>query len=337
MTIGANNDTECTECGGKGFFMRDVSPSHPDFGKPIRCENSIHNHERADYWLTLSKLSPAQLDTKLSDIEAYKPWVMTPSDDVYVDLLESGFTEEAIDERLELAELYIEAIKAGKTDGQLAYEIKNEILKENILLGKSAVVTNTIALNMARAFLACHSRKSFEDKTPAPFDKPRGWFYVWGTNGNAKSVMLTALFNGLRTQYDMPGYFCKLPQLIGIVREAFDEKQDRETAKRGEFISRGKEGRIEALSGVPVLAIDEFDLSDGKLNLTPFVTETIQSILDARYDRAIYKKDCITLFASNSSPNSFPSLITDRIQDGRFWEVRNTAPSRRPFMTWDDE
>jgi hypothetical protein len=148
--------------------------------------------------------------------------------------------------------------------------------------------------------------------------------------------MLLALYNALREKYAMPGLFVTLPRLVNLVREAYTERQERERSEPGKFTARGKEGRIDAIAGLPVLAIDEFDLSDSKLSATNFALEIIQDILNRRYEKAIDGTQ-VTLFASNSAPDTFPALIQDRIADGRFWVVRNTAPSKRPHMEWDDE
>lgn len=37
---------DCPNCGGSGWLREDVLPSHPKFGKPVRCENPMHYEDR---------------------------------------------------------------------------------------------------------------------------------------------------------------------------------------------------------------------------------------------------------------------------------------------------
>jgi len=292
----------CPQCGGSGFFRRDVPLDDPDFGKVVPCDNPIHVKNKADYWAQLSQLSPAQLSVTLNKIDVYHRKA-TVADASSFSELNGLQTPESIEKMITELGLY---------------------------------ASNKNALNAAKAFLGCHSRNSHNNGLNAPFKCPRGWFYVYGTNGNAKSVMLQALYNALRDEYSMHGLLVSMPRLVNLVREAYTERQDRESAEPGKFTPRGKEGRIDAIANLPVLAIDEFDFGDSKAVAISFALEVLQDILNRRYDKACDGTH-ITLFASNSDPATFPALIVERITDGRFWVVRNTAPSKRPFMKWPDE
>jgi len=325
----------CTKCNDTGFFRLDVPVGHPDFGKIVKCDSEAHTQDRVDHWLSLSDLTQKDLDIRVDQIKPYGPRLATIDDEVYQECWAESTDQKEFDEVYELAGGFFEALDKGTPLKQIHPDMRSA--------GNMLTVSNRKAIDMAKSFLNCHSRKSYQDgidtgRPVAPvLDVPRGWFYVYGTNGNAKSVMVTGIYNELRERYNMAGLFCTLPRLLNLVREACFERQDRETSKVGDFISKGKEGRIDALSKVPVLVIDEFDVSDGKVNVTDFVTEVLQDILQRRYKRAMDGDNQVTVFASNCSPEMFPSLIADRMADGRSWLVRNTAPSRRQFSDWDEE
>lgn len=51
-----------------GFFRRGVAPDHPDFGKPIRCENERHTQERLAQLEEISGLRGSDLNIRLNNI-----------------------------------------------------------------------------------------------------------------------------------------------------------------------------------------------------------------------------------------------------------------------------
>jgi len=59
---------ECPDCGGAGYFRRDVEPGHSQFGKLIRCENVFHSEDRQARLVRLSGLSPQEMGRRLADI-----------------------------------------------------------------------------------------------------------------------------------------------------------------------------------------------------------------------------------------------------------------------------
>lgn len=182
---------------------------------------------------------------------------------------------------------------------------------DDIQVFDKGATSNVEALNAARRFQ----------------EQPRGWFYLFGTYGNAKTEIALALFNNLRTRHKRYGIFLKLQTLVTFVYEAYEEMQSREMS------SMGKAGRIGLLKRVPVLVIDEFDFDATKLNITSNVLQILFEILDARYEHAIYNQQ-VTIFTSNQPPSHLPPALRDRVLDGRFIVSANTAPSKRPIMTW---
>lgn len=160
-------------------------------------------------------------------------------------------------------------------------------------------------------------------------DNPEGWLYVWGGPGNAKSEVLIGIVNELRLKGKVILY-TKFSRIIEYMREAFSEHQQRD--KYGpEASSLGYVDRFERLKAIQVLAIDEMD----KVRSTPFADEFCFDFLDERYRQAI-RGETVTIFASNADPAEFPPAIYDRLRDGRFKMIHNTASSARPYMKRED-
>lgn len=181
---------------------------------------------------------------------------------------------------------------------------------DDIQLFDSGTQSNVAALAAAREFQA----------------NPRGWFYVHGTYGNAKSEMALALFNHLRA-VGRYGIYLKLQTLVTFLYEAYEERNNREMS------TMGSAGRIGLLKRVPVLVIDEFDLDDTKVNITSNLLQMLFSIMDARYEAAIHTGQ-VTILTANQPPSHLPPALRDRALDGRFVVVENTAPSKRQYMRW---
>lgn len=155
--------------------------------------------------------------------------------------------------------------------------------------------------------------------------KPYGWLWLWGGPGNAKSEVLIALVNELNLSGHGPAVYTKLTTLIDYMRDAFNERKQRDT--HGPGVDLGYIARFERLKGVKLLAIDEMD----KARDTPFMLDFRFDFLDERYRQAI-NGDTVTLFASNSNPSQLPDAIYDRVRDGRFKIIHNQAGSARPNM-----
>jgi DNA replication protein DnaC len=174
-------------------------------------------------------------------------------------------------------------------------------------------VSNRAMLEASRAFVA----------------DPFGFLYVWGDWGNAKSEALIAIVNELNAKgAGTIAMYIKFSKLVEYMREAFADRKRRDANPDADM---SYQRRFEEIRAIPALAIDEFDFAAGKVRLTEFVEEFRFDFLDDRYRDAITGRTA-TVFASNSPPESLPEPIYDRIRDGRFKIVRNTAPSSRPAM-----
>jgi len=52
-----------------GLFRQDVPPGHPQFGKPIRCDDSFHSEARTARMEQVSSLGPEDVRVRLDDIK----------------------------------------------------------------------------------------------------------------------------------------------------------------------------------------------------------------------------------------------------------------------------
>jgi DNA replication protein DnaC len=143
-----------------------------------------------------------------------------------------------------------------------------------------------------------------------------GWLYIWGGPGNAKSEILIALVNEINESGKGPAMYCTFSHLVNWVREAFRDNAD------SSYIQR-----FDRLKALKLLAVDEMD----KARDTEFSTEFRFQFLDERYRQAILGETAM-VFASNTDPKLLPEPLWDRVRDGRFRIVHNTAPSARPNM-----
>ncbi len=181
---------------------------------------------------------------------------------------------------------------------------------------------NQAMLNAAAGFLA----------------RPRGWLYIYGGPGNAKTIVLKALVNELNLAGKGPARYIKFSKLVNHMREAFSQKTERQKLmEQGKDRSLWGEGtyldRFERLKSIPILAIDEFD----KARMTGFAEEFRFDFLDDRYEQAIKGQSCL-IFASQQPPDyHLPGPVATRFNDGRFQVIQNLAGDSRPAMTWKDE
>ena len=103
--------------------------------------------------------------------------------------------------------------------------------------------------------------------------------------------------------------------------------RSKERDKHGVAIDLGYIARFNELKAIKVLAIDEMD----KARDTEFMFDFRFHFLDYRYRQAV-NGETITLFASNSAPSNLSDVLWDRVRDGRFKVIHNTAGSARPHM-----
>ena len=145
---------------------------------------------------------------------------------------------------------------------------------------------------------------------------PAGWLYIWGGPGNAKSEVLKAIVNEVNEAGRGPAMYVTYSHLVNWVREA--NKPDATES----YIQR-----FDRLKALRLLAVDEMD----KARETEFSQEFRFEFLDERYRQAILGTSAM-VFAGNTDPALLPLPLYDRVNDGRFTIVENTAPSARPHM-----
>jgi DNA replication protein DnaC len=145
---------------------------------------------------------------------------------------------------------------------------------------------------------------------------PFGWLYIHGGPGNAKSEVLISIVNEANGSGNGPAMYVTFSHLVNWVREA------NKPGAAEDYIAR-----FDRLLNIKLLAVDEMD----KARSTEFADEFRFHFLDERYRQAI-RGETQMIFASNSNPDILPIPLWDRIRDGRFKVVENTAPSARPRM-----
>lgn len=165
---------------------------------------------------------------------------------------------------------------------------------------------------------------------------PRGWLFIHGGPGNAKTEILIAVINEINAANQGPAMFIKLSKLVNLMRNSYAEREyqtkqmyagnDPENWQRLGYLDR-----FEQLKNIKVLAIDEFD----KVRTTDFGLEFIFDFMDERYRQAVHHQT-LTIMASQTSPEALPDPLSSRINDGRFKVICNEAGDTRPDMEWEE-
>ena len=164
-------------------------------------------------------------------------------------------------------------------------------------------------------------------------NEPWGIWSIWGSYGNAKTMVLQALVNHFRGLGHLAVYM-RFTDLLDYVRAGYkpDAPDD----------ARERYARIVAAK---LLAIDEVD----KPRLTEFAVEFQTTFLDDRWRYGVERDPAIrrhTLLALNHDPAGLPGHLYDRLRDNRFgcyldvdgadvWYpgiTRNMDESMRPAM-----
>jgi DNA replication protein DnaC len=148
-------------------------------------------------------------------------------------------------------------------------------------------------------------------------ERPAGMLTIYGTCGNAKTVVLQAIVNACLAQR-VSAIYTTLYDLIGYVREAYQPDA-----------TNSAWYRMHRLQDVPVLCVDELD----KVKASEWVREVETQLFDTRYRRGI-AGECGTVLAMNGSIDyDLPEHLLSRIRDGRNVIVRNNDRDMRPLMS----
>jgi DNA replication protein DnaC len=156
--------------------------------------------------------------------------------------------------------------------------------------------------------------------------RPVGMFTVYGTWGNAKTILLMALVNECLKR-GLPAVYTTFPALLDHIREGFKERQT-----TGEYGSASV--RTQRFHSIRVLAIDE--LEDAQQ--TEWMLEFEKTLFDRRY-RDGNSGLTGTLIATNKPPlgqsrgGFLPDKIASRLYDGRNVVIENRDADMRPLMS----
>lgn len=145
-------------------------------------------------------------------------------------------------------------------------------------------------------------------------EQPAGMLTLWGGAGNSKTLILQAVVNECIGRGVVATYITML-DLLDYIREAYNGQAESAWS------------RLDRLSNVPMLAIDEVD----KVKETEWTLERETSLIDKRYRLGLARR-AGTLLAMNKSPLLLPDWISDRLYDGRNIVIKNTDPSMRKMM-----
>lgn len=160
----------------------------------------------------------------------------------------------------------------------------------------------------------------------------KGWLYLWGNVGTAKSLALMAAVNEVASS-GRKAYYTTFADLLDVLKDAFTEPRKRRGEdtdgwnKHDTFLSR-----FRRMQNVYLLAIDEFDSE--RVSETPWVHQLRGQLLDWRYRDAV-GASTITMLAGNQPPNHLPVWMYDRINDGRFGVFHHKGESARDQMQWN--
>lgn len=142
-----------------------------------------------------------------------------------------------------------------------------------------------------------------------------GWVYMWGDYGQAKTLILKVATAWWLNERGKAAYV-RMSEVLDNMRAAYDEDESAEK-------------RLATWSGMPFLAIDEFD----RMRETEYAIERRFVLMDRRYENALRRKS-VSIMAANTDPSTLPGYLADRIFDGRFDVVHLKGRSVRPAMEW---
>ena len=159
---------------------------------------------------------------------------------------------------------------------------------------------------------------------------PRGWLYIHGGPGNAKSEVLKAIVNELNATGQGPAIYLKFSQLLNWMRDAYAEKSNRrrqlsQGVNVGDLENLSYLDRFNRVKAIKGLALDEVD----KARMTEFAEEFRFDFFDERYLDAVNGEGW-TLFASQTPPSEMPDPLASRFSE--FEIVHNAAGDARPSL-----
>ena len=156
------------------------------------------------------------------------------------------------------------------------------------------------------------------DVVKAQFERGWGLVFLWGTYGQAKTLLgkivtVQAFKAGKRAAY------ANMSGVLDDIRLAFDERENKTT----ELLRR-----MEWWKERDVLFVDELD----KTNSTEWAQERLFQLLDWRYMQAI-REQALTVIASNKSQGELDGYLKSRLEDRRVGPaIHLNGPDGRQVM-----
>lgn len=146
-------------------------------------------------------------------------------------------------------------------------------------------------------------------------DNPFGMLTIYGSCGNAKTVVEQAIVNA-SIAHNRGAIYTTFYDLVSYVREAYQpDATDSAWA------------RMKRLQNIPVLCVDELD----KVKNTEWVREVETQLFDTRYRRGI-AGELGTVLAMNGDIEDLPEHLLSRLRDGRNVIISNMDRDMRPLM-----
>jgi DNA replication protein DnaC len=135
-------------------------------------------------------------------------------------------------------------------------------------------------------------------------EKPWGIWTLWGSCGTGKTMVAQSLANHFREQ-GLESIYVRFTDMLDWMRQGYAEDA-----------AENAVARLAQMSAVWFLAVDEFD----KARATPWATEMVNSLVDARWRRGI-ALEAHTVFCLNKDPAVVfdkGSAVYSRLRDDRF-------------------
>lgn len=151
-------------------------------------------------------------------------------------------------------------------------------------------------------------------------DQGHGWVYLFGTHGQAKTLILKIAVAMALKENKMAAY-ANMADVISHLQQAFDQDNP----------SIESQKRLDWWSNLPILCLDEFN----RFNKTKWAETSQFRLMDSRNVQAIRQKS-VTIIASNQSPDELDPYYRSRIMDGRYITISLNGRDARPEMRQGD-
>jgi DNA replication protein DnaC len=146
-------------------------------------------------------------------------------------------------------------------------------------------------------------------------DRPFGYMTIYGSCGNAKTVVQQSIVNACLAR-NIGAIYTTFYDLVSYVREAYQPNAPDSAW-----------ARMKRLQSITVLCVDELD----KVKISDWVREVETQLFDTRYRRGL-AGELGTVLAMNGDIEDLPEHLLSRLHDGRNSIVRNNDRDIRPLM-----